>query len=201
MEKMDPGQMIAQAIDHTLLKPEATPDQVAKLCAEAKEYGFASVCVNPVNVQQCAEALGNTAVKVCSVVGFPLGATLPDVKAYETELAISAGATEIDMVMNIGALKAGLDEVVSRDIEAVVQAAHRRNVLVKVIIEAALLTDEEKERACRLASSCARRFVKTSTGFGPVGRQCRLQLMRRVSGRRWRQGGRWHPQYQTAREK
>lgn len=174
---------LAQYIDHTLLKPEATLEQIAKLCAEAREYGFTAVCVNPCYVRQCAELLCDTPVKVSSTIGFPLGATLPEVKAYETELAIRDGATEVDMVINIGALKSGNDALVQRDIEAVVQVAHRHGVLTKVIIEAALLTDEEKIKACTLAKATGADFVKTSTGFGPGGATLHdVELMRRTVG-------------------
>jgi len=174
---------LARYIDHTLLKPEATPEQIAKLCAEAREYGFAAVCVNPCYVRQCAELLRGTPVQVSSTIGFPLGATLPEVKAYETELAIRDGATEVDMVINIGALKSGNDALVQRDIEAVVQVAHRHHVLTKVIIEAALLTDEEKVKVCMLAKAAQADFVKTSTGFGPGGATLHdVELMRHTVG-------------------
>lgn len=174
---------VAQYIDHTLLKPEATPQQVAKLCAEAREYSFASVCVNPCYVRQCAELLRGTPVLVCSVIGFPLGATLPEVKAYETERVIWDGATEVDMVINIGALKGGDYALVQRDIESVVYVAHRSRVLVKVIIEAALLTDDEKVKACTLAKAAQADFVKTSTGFGPGGATLHdVELMRKTVG-------------------
>lgn len=174
---------LARYIDHTLLKPEATAEQIAKLCAEAREYGFAAVCVNPCYVRQCAELLRNTPVRVSSTIGFPLGATLPEVKAYETELAIRDGATEVDMVINIGALKSGNDALVQRDIEAVVQIAHRYGVLTKVIIEAALLSDEEKVKVCTLAKAAGADFVKTSTGFGPGGATLHdVELMRRTVG-------------------
>jgi len=174
---------IARYIDHTLLKPDATVEQVAKLCEEARTYGFASVCVNPCNVRQCAELLGRGSVLVCSVVGFPLGATLPEVKAYETERVIWDGATEVDMVINIGALKSGNSALVQRDIEAVVQAAHRNQVPVKVIIETAYLTDEEKVKASTLTKAAQADFVKTSTGFGPSGATVHdVELMRRTVG-------------------
>ena len=173
----------AQYIDHTLLKPEATPAQVAKLCAEAREYRFASVCINPCNVRQCAELLRGTPVLVCSVIGFPLGATTPEVKAYEAERAIWDGATEVDMVINVGALKGGDYALVQRDIDAVVHAAHRGRAVVKVIIEAALLTDEEKVKACTLAKAAQADFVKTSTGFGPGGATLHdVELMRKTVG-------------------
>jgi deoxyribose-phosphate aldolase len=174
---------MAQYIDHTLLKPDATPEQIAKLCAEAAEYHFASVCINPCNVRQSAELLRGTAVLVCSVVGFPLGATMPEVKAYETERVIWDGATEVDMVINVGALKGGDYALLQRDIEAVVHVAHRSRVLTKVIIEAALLTDDEKVKACTLAKAAQADFVKTSTGFGPGGATLHdVELMRRTVG-------------------
>ena len=174
---------IAKYIDHTLLKAEATPGQVDQLCAEAREYGFAAVCVNPCYVRRAAERLRGTGVKVATVAGFPLGATLPQVKAYEAEQAILDGASEIDMVIQIGALKAGEDDRVQEDIAAVVRAAHRGGAICKVIIETAYLTDEEKERACRLAQAAGADYVKTSTGFGPAGATVEdVALMRRVVG-------------------
>jgi deoxyribose-phosphate aldolase len=174
---------IAQYIDHTLLKPDATPEEVAKLCAEAREHSFAAVCVNPCNIRQCAELLRGTAVEVCSVVGFPFGATVPEVKAYESERVIWDGATEVDMVINVGALKGGDYALVQRDIEAVVHAAHRNRALTKVIIEAALLSDDEKVKACTLAKAAQADYVKTSTGFGPGGATLHdVELMRRTVG-------------------
>ncbi|MBS1245502.1 MAG: Deoxyribose-phosphate aldolase (modular protein) [Chloroflexi bacterium] len=174
---------LASMIDHTLLKPEATRAQVEQLCDEAKQYGFASVCVNPAHVRLCAQRLKGSPVKVCAVVGFPLGATLPEVKAFETQQALEAGATEIDMVINIGALKDKDADLVARDMAAVVRTAHAGNALVKVIIEAALLSDDEKTTACQLAQSAGADFVKTSTGFGPGGATVEdVALMRRVVG-------------------
>jgi len=170
-------------IDHTLLKPEATYAEIAQLCDEARQYGFASVCVNATHVKRCAERLAGSPVKVCAVVGFPLGATVPEVKAYEAQQAIEDGATEIDMVINVGALKSKDDDRVARDIGAVVRMARTSGALVKVIIEAALLTDEEKATACQLAKEAGADFVKTSTGFGPGGATARdVELMRRVVG-------------------
>ncbi len=160
---------LARYIDHTLLKPEATSEQIKQVCREALQYHFASVCVNPSYVELVARELSGSDVKTCSVVGFPLGATLPEVKAFETRKAIELGAQEIDMVINIGALKSGDEELVGKDIEAVVEVAHERDALVKVIIEAALLTDEEKVRACLIAKRAGADYVKTSTGFGPGG--------------------------------
>ena len=174
---------IAKIIDHTLLKPEATRDQIVQLCREAREYGFAAVCVNPCYVKLAAELLRGSSVKVCSVVGFPLGATLPEVKAYEARRAIEEGAAEIDMVINIGALKSGDLELVKRDIASVVDVCHAKGALCKVIIEAALLTDEEKVLACQLAKAAGADYVKTSTGFGPGGATVHdVALMRRTVG-------------------
>lgn len=158
---------IARLIDHTLLKAVATPDQIKKLCAEAKENHFASVCVNPYYVPLCAELLSGSDVKVCTVIGFPLGANTSETKAFETRNAIANGATEVDMVINIGALKAGDTETVFKDIKAVVDAAN--GVLVKVIIEACYLTQDEKVAACQAATKAGADFVKTSTGFGSGG--------------------------------
>jgi deoxyribose-phosphate aldolase len=173
---------VAAMIDHTLLKPDATKDQVIKLCEEAKQYNFASVCVNPTNVSLAASILKGTPVKVCTVIGFPLGATTPTAKAIETRDAIANGATEVDMVINVGALKSGDYDLVKRDIEAVVDAA-RGKAIVKVIIETALLTDEEKVKACLLAKLAGADFVKTSTGFGPGGATVEdIRLMRKVVG-------------------
>lgn len=173
----------AGLIDHTLLKPTATDEQIRQLCAEAREHGFAAVCVNPVWVALCAERLNGTRVAVCTVVGFPLGADLPAAKAFEAERCITLGATEIDMVINIGALKSGQPAVVRDDVAAVVDASHARSALVKVIIEAAYLTDEEKIEACVLAQAAGADFVKTSTGFGPGGATAAdVALMRRVVG-------------------
>ncbi len=174
---------VAKYIDHTLLKPEATRSEIEKLCQEARTYGFASVCVNPTWVKDCAFALYGSPVKVCTVIGFPLGATLTDVKAYETRRAIFDGATEIDMVLNIGALKSGDNETVKRDIHAVVEAAHDACAIVKVIMETALLTDEEKVRASLLAKEAGADFVKTSTGFSKGGATVAdIELMRRSVG-------------------
>ncbi len=179
-----PGNLdLAKMIDHTLLKPDATQDQIAQLCFEARKYGFASVCINPTWVELCAKLLEGSSVKVCSVIGFPLGATAPEVKAFETQNALDHGATEIDMVINIGALKARDLELVARDIRGVVSAAHARGALVKVIIEAVLLTDEEKTIACLLAKEAGADFVKTSTGFASGGATVHdVELMRKVVG-------------------
>lgn len=174
---------VSRYIDHTLLKPEATQEQVSQLCQEAKTYNFASVCVNPTHVKLCADLLRGTPVKVCSVVGFPLGAHTPEVKDFETRKAIHDGATEIDMVINIGALKDRNLHLVARDILGVVRAAHEAGHLVKVIIETALLTDEEKQIACLVAKETGADFVKTSTGFSTAGATVEdVALMRRTVG-------------------
>ncbi len=174
---------IAHLIDHTLLKPEASRDDLRKLCQEAVRFGFASVCVNPWYVPLAAELVRGSSVKVCTVVGFPLGATLPQVKMYEAEEVIKLGAEEVDMVVNVGALKSKQDEVVETDIRGVVQAAHRGAAICKVIIEAALLTPDEKVRACIACKNAGADFVKTSTGFGPGGATAEdVALMRAVVG-------------------
>lgn len=173
---------IAGMIDHTLLKPEATKQQITSLCEEAKEYSFASVCVNPTWVKTASELLASTTVKVCTVIGFPLGATTSATKAFETKDAIENGATEVDMVINIGALKDKNFDLVKADIKAVVDAAGNK-ALTKVIIETSLLTDEEKETACRLAVEAGADFVKTSTGFSTGGATVEdIQLMRKTVG-------------------
>ena len=174
---------VAGLIDHTLLKPDATRDEIEKLCREAAEFGFATVCVNPAWVALAAARLRGTPVGVCSVVGFPLGATTADVKQFETRRAIFDGATEIDMVINVGALKSGDLRTVERDIEAVVDACRQCGVVSKVIIEAALLTDEEKVTASTLCKAAGADFVKTSTGFASGGATVAdVALMRRVVG-------------------
>ena len=167
---------IAGMIDHTLLKPDATADQIAQLCYEARKYKFASVCVNPTHVKLAAELLQGTDVKVCTVTGFPLGASSPDVKAFETQTALNDGATEIDMVLNIGALKAGDLTLVARDINEVVKVGHAAGAIVKVIIETTLLNNEEKITACLLAKEAGADFVKTSTGFSGVVQQLRMLI-------------------------
>lgn len=184
-QPIDPGDPVALAavIDHTALKPDTTTDHIRRLCAEAAEYRFASVCVNPSYVALAAAELRDTAVPVCTVVGFPLGATPGVVKAYETAVALRDGAAEIDMVIDVGALKSGDTQRVYDDIAAVVEQAHAADALVKVIIEAALLTDEEKVAACLLAVAAGAEYVKTSTGFGPGGATAAdVALMRRVVG-------------------
>ncbi len=174
---------VAGLIDHTLLKPDATRQDIEKLCREAAEFRFATVCVNPAWVAFAASRLKGTGVGVCSVVGFPLGATTADVKHYETRRAIYDGAAEIDMVINIGALKSGDLRTVERDIEAVVEPCRQCGIVSKVIIEAALLTDEEKITACTLSKAAAADFVKTSTGFASGGATpADVALMRRVVG-------------------
>lgn len=174
---------LSYMIDHTLLKPDATQDQIAQLCYEARKCQFASVCVNPSHVKLCADLLKDTDVRVCTVVGFPLGATSTETKVFEAQKAIRDGATEVDMVINVGALKSRDYELVQRDIASVVRACHAGGALLKVIIEAALLNDEEKVAACQLVKVSGGDFVKTSTGFGPGGATAEdVALMRRVVG-------------------
>jgi deoxyribose-phosphate aldolase len=174
---------VALMIDHTLLKPDATRKEIETLCREAAQFRFASVCVNPTWVAECSRLLQGSGVKVCSVVGFPLGATTPDTKHYETRRVIFDGAREIDMVINVGALKSGDLRLVERDIEAVTAPCREAGALSKVIIEAALLTDDEKVTACTLAKAASADYVKTSTGFGPGGATAAdVALMRRVVG-------------------
>lgn len=173
---------LAKYIDHTNLKADAAKEDILKLADEAKEYGFASVCINPCWVSAAAQRLQETDVRVCTVIGFPLGAATSAVKVFETKDAIENGAAEVDMVINVGALKGGLDAYVLEDIQAVVQAANQK-ALVKVIIEACLLTDEEKIRACRLAVRAGADYVKTSTGFQAGGATVQdVRLMRRTVG-------------------
>lgn len=176
---------MAAWIDHTLLKPEATPQQVEKLCEEARQYSFASVCVNPVYVPLSHRLLAGSPVLVCTVIGFPLGATLSTVKTEETRLAVAAGAQEVDMVIPVGLFKGGEYQAVFDDIRAVVDAAHGLNAVVKVILEMALLTRFEKIAGCLLSQAAGADFVKTSTGFGPGGATPEdVELMRRVVGSR-----------------
>ncbi|AOH55763.1 deoxyribose-phosphate aldolase [Peribacillus muralis] len=176
------SQNVAGLIDHTLLKADATKEQIKVLCEEAREYKFASVCVNPTWVKYASELLEGSEVKVCTVIGFPLGATTPETKAFETKDAISNGAHEVDMVINIGALKDKDDELVERDIRAVV-AASTGKALSKVIIETSLLTEEEKVRACELAVKAGTDYVKTSTGFSTGGATVEdIALMRKTVG-------------------
>lgn len=174
--------VLAKMIDHTLLKPDATYSQVEKLCKEAQEYHFVSVCVNPAYVKPAAELLNKSDVKVCTVIGFPLGANTPMTKEVEAREAIANGATEVDMVINIGALKSGDYDLVSRDIKAVVDAAAGQ-ALTKVILETCLLNEEEKVKACLLAKNAGADFVKTSTGFGKGGATVEdVELMRKTVG-------------------
>jgi len=174
---------VAAMIDHTLLQPEATAADIRKVCAEAREYGFAGVCVNPCWVRLVADELAGCATKVCAVVGFPLGANTMEIKAAETAVAIRDGAQEIDMVLNVGELRGGNHDAVRCDIAAVVEAAHAGGAIVKVILETALLSDEQKTAACRLAKDAGADFVKTSTGFGPGGATVEdVALLRRTVG-------------------
>ena len=174
---------LARMIDHTILKPEATEKEIGKLCKEALEYNFASVCVNPSMVEKAYSLLKGSDVKVCTVIGFPLGATTTEVKAFETEDVIKKGATEVDMVINVGKLKEGNLEYVKKDIEAVVNAA-KGKALSKVIIETCLLTDEEKVTACKLSKEAGADYVKTSTGFSTGGATASdIKLMRETVGK------------------
>lgn len=174
---------IAALIDHTLLRPDATRADIVRICDEAKEYHFASVCVNAYWTKTVANELAGSGVKTCVVVGFPLGASLTDAKVAETQAALLAGAQEIDMVLNIGALRDGDHDVVRGDIQAVVAAGHGSGALVKVILETALLDDAQKRAACLLAKEAGADFVKTSTGFGPSGATVQdVALMRATVG-------------------
>ena len=174
---------VARLIDHTLLRPEATAADIRQLCAEARQYGFASVCVNPYWVPLAAHELLGTPVKVCTVIGFPLGASATDIKVAETEAAIRAGAQEVDMVLNVGELRGAGDEAVRRDIEAVAAAAHHLGAIVKVILETALLDDAQKAAACRISKLAGADFVKTSTGFSTAGATVEdVALMRQAVG-------------------
>ncbi len=174
---------LSHMIDHTILKPAASQSEIAELCFEAKKYHFISVCVNPSYVSLCADLLKDSDVLVCTVVGFPLGATSTDAKVFETQKTIRDGAKEVDMVINIGALKSRDYETVLNDIAAIARACHAGGAILKVIIEAALLTDEEKVIACQLSRVAGADFVKTSTGFGPGGATAEdVALMRRVVG-------------------
>ena len=174
---------LARMIDHTLLKPEATKDQIIQLCNEAKKHNFASVCINPCYVSLCAKLLRDTAVKVCTVIGFPLGASSTAAKAFEGEHALRDGAKELDMVINVGMLKSGEYEYVENDIFGLVTTARRYGALTKVILETGLLTDEEKVKGCLLAKRAGADFVKTSTGFSKGGATVGdIALMRKVVG-------------------
>jgi deoxyribose-phosphate aldolase len=178
---IDPN--IAGLIDHTLLRADATRDDITKICREARKYNFASVCINPYWVPLAAAELAGSPVKVCTVVGFPLGATSTEAKVAETEAALRVGAQEIDMVQNVGALRSGDHDAVKSDIAAVVEAAHRAGAIVKVILETALLDDNQKVMASVLAKMAKADFVKTSTGFGPSGATAHdVELMRLAVG-------------------
>lgn len=180
-------QSVARIIDHTLLRPEATADQMAQLCREALEYSFASVCVNPCNVAAASSLVQGSKSRVCTVIGFPLGATLTTIKRLEAFEVIRLGAEELDMVLNIGALKAANHVAVQTDIQAVAEVAHDGGAILKVILETALLTAEEKSTACELAVAAGADFVKTSTGFSSGGAtRDDVALMRRVVGNRAR---------------
>jgi deoxyribose-phosphate aldolase len=181
LTKIDPA--IASVIDHTILKPEATRADLLKVCREARQYGFASVCANPYWVPLMRQELAGTPVKVCTVVGFPLGATSTEAKTAETAAAVRAGAQEIDMVINVGALRSAEYDAVRYDIAQVVEASHRAGAIVKVILETALLDDPQKTEACRLSKLAGADFVKTSTGFGPSGATAHdVALMRAAVG-------------------
>ena len=174
---------LAKMIDHTLLKPYATQEDIVRLCDEAKKYDFAAVCIHPTYVNLASELLRGSGVKVDTVIGFPLGANTPRVKAYEAEVAIAEGAEELDMVINIGALKSGDFHLVRKDIVAVVKAAKKGNATLKVIIEACYLTDEEKVRVCQIILESGCDFVKTSTGFGDYGAKVEdVKLLRKIVG-------------------
>jgi deoxyribose-phosphate aldolase len=180
---MPEGDQIAAYIDHTLLKAQATPDQIERLCQEALDYQFASVCVNPVFIDRCSHRLAGSSVAVCGVIGFPLGANVTEVKVHEAERAIADGATEIDMVMPIGLLKAKDYRAVAEDLVAIIRTVHQLKALVKVIIETALLTREEIVMACSLVREAGGDFVKTSTGFSHAGAKVEeIILMRTIVG-------------------
>jgi len=182
-ERVNFDESLARKIDHTLLRPEATITEVENLCAEARKFRFASVCVNPSHVALCSQLLSNTGVNVCTVVGFPLGATSTVGKVCETDQALKDGAREIDMVINIGLLKSGDEKRVESDIRAVVTTARRSGAITKVIIETCLLSDEEKVRACTIAKTAGADFVKTSTGFSSGGATAGdIALMRKTVG-------------------
>ena len=181
LTRIDPS--IAALIDHTILKPEATRNDVVKICREARQYGFASVCINPYWVPLVKAELAGSPVKVCSVVGFPLGATSTEAKVCETAAALRAGAQEIDMVINVGALRSGDTDAVKNDIQSVVRAAHQAGAIVKVILETALLDDTQKTVASKIARNAGADFVKTSTGFSTSGATVHdVALMRAAVG-------------------
>jgi len=176
---------LASMIDHTKLSPDKTSSSIETLCDEAKEYGFASVCVNPYWVPLVSERLQGSNVKICTVISFPLGSTLPEAKVKEARLAMEAGASELDMVMNIGAMRSGNNELVEKDIRGVVDVARQKEGLVKVILEVGYLTDEQVIRACGIAEAAGADFVKTATGFGPMGATVHhVRIMREAVGKR-----------------
>lgn len=180
---LDTPQAVAALIDHTLLKPEATQADIARVCEEAREFGFASVCINPYWVRFAAGELADTKLPVCTVIGFPLGANKTPTKIAEAELALAQGATELDVVQNIGALRSGQLDVVRDEIDAMAQLTKSRNAILKVILETCLLTDEEKIAACRIALEARADFVKTSTGFSKSGATVEdVRLMRQTVG-------------------
>ncbi len=182
-ETLENPSTVASLIDHTLLKAEASASGIAQLCAEAREYVFASVCVNPCWVRLAAETLAGSKVKVCSVIGFPLGANETETKLFEVELALECGAGELDVVQNIGALLSGNEAQVVKELTALARLAHRRDALLKVILETCLLTEPQKQRACALAVEAGADFVKTSTGFSKSGATAEdVRLMRRCVG-------------------
>ena len=177
------AQAVARLIDHTLLRPEATRDDIVRVCREARQYGFATVCVNPYWAPLAVSELRGSSVKVCTVTGFPLGATSTESKMAETAAALRVGAQEIDMVINVGALRSGDLDTVKRDIQAVAATCHQAGAILKVILETALLDDKQKAVACTLAGMAQADFVKTSTGFGPAGAtEHDVALMRQVVG-------------------
>ena len=183
--RIDTPAALARLIDHTLLKPETTEDQVRALCAEALQFNFASVCVNPTWAPLCVELLAESPIKTCTVIGFPLGATLPAVKAYEVEQVAQLGVQEVDMVLPVGRLRDGDYRAVERDIAAVADAAQEHGLLLKVILETGLLTHEQKVAACVIAEAAGANFVKTATGFSGGGATAAdIALMRRVVGSR-----------------
>lgn len=185
MQQLPAAAELAAMMDHSVLGPGAVPADISRACAEAREHGMYAVCVAPVWVQLAARGLAGSGVKVVSVIGFPHGNTLPEAKAQEARLALQAGASELDIVLQIGALKCAANELVLRDIRGVVHAARERGARVKVILETALLTDDEKRLACRLAEEAGADFVKTSTGFGPGGAtEADVRLLRAAVGER-----------------
>jgi deoxyribose-phosphate aldolase len=180
---LDSPRLLASLIDHTLLKPEATRSDIARICAEARQFEFASVCINPYWVRFSAEALAGSRVRVCTVIGFPLGANETRTKVFEAELALSEGASELDMVQNIGALRSQQHDQVQKEIAGLARLSHEHGAILKVILETCLLTDDEKVTACRIAKEAGADFVKTSTGFSNSGATVEdIQLMREAVG-------------------